>query len=66
MGLYDMAGNVWQFCEDFLNPKYNTRVKRGEGWNVAVPSKLLSSFRSDEVATERVHWTTGFRCVLIR
>ena len=65
-GLYDMSGNVWQFCEDIFNAKYRTRVKRGGGWNVAVPNRLLSSFRGDEVATERVDWATGFRCVLIR
>lgn len=66
LGLYDMAGNVWQWCEDILNPQWNTAVKRGGGWNVADPKRLLSSFRGDEVRTERVHWATGFRCVLVR
>jgi len=64
-GLYDMSGNVWQFCEDIVNAKYQTRVKRGGGWNVAVRERLWSSFRGDEQQTERVHWATGFRCVLI-
>ena len=66
-GLYDMSGNVWQFCEDTINPKakYLTRVKRGGGWNVAVRERLWSSFRSDERQDERVHWATGFRCVLV-
>jgi formylglycine-generating enzyme required for sulfatase activity len=64
-GLYDMSGNVWQFCEDFPQPQDQTRVKRGGGWNVAVRERLWSSFRSGERQTERVHWATGFRCVLV-
>ena len=65
-GLYDMSGNVWQFCEDIFKRRYQARVKRGGGWNVAVRERLWSSFRGDERPNERVHWATGFRCVLIR
>ena len=64
-GLYDMSGNVWQFCEDLMNAKAKTRVKRGGGWNVAVRERLWSSYRSAEREDERVHWATGFRCVLV-
>jgi formylglycine-generating enzyme required for sulfatase activity len=64
-GLYDLSGNVWQFCEDLDNPKFQTRVKRGGGWNVAIRERLWSSFRSAERQNERSHWATGFRCALV-
>ncbi|HEY3897367.1 MAG TPA: SUMF1/EgtB/PvdO family nonheme iron enzyme [Chthoniobacter sp.] len=65
LGLYDMSGNVWQFCQDLMNPEHRTRVKRGGGWNVAARERLWSSFRGEERQDERVHWATGFRCVLV-
>jgi formylglycine-generating enzyme required for sulfatase activity len=63
-GLYDMGGNVWQWCEDFAEADHLNRVLRGGAWCVADPIFLQSSTR---VVTggEAMNISFGFRCVLV-
>jgi formylglycine-generating enzyme required for sulfatase activity len=62
-GLYDMGGNVWQWCEDWCDAHQNSRVLRGASWCDFEPGFLMSSSRIGfSPETRIVH--AGFRCVL--
>jgi len=62
-GLYDLAGNALEWCDDFYDGTHNQRVLRGGAWNNCGPKSLLSSYR-EHAAPERFSVVTGFRCVV--
>ena len=61
-GLYDLSGNVWQWCEDWYDSSQRRRVLRGGAWNSCTQDILLSSFRHYAYPTDQSD-SIGFRCV---
>jgi formylglycine-generating enzyme required for sulfatase activity len=64
-GLYDMGGNVWQWCEDWYNSEQIYRVLRGASWYEHDPALILVSFRRRHTPDRRGA-DAGFRCVVTR
>lgn len=63
-GLYDLGGNVWEWCEDWYNTRKEGRVLRGGAWFCGIPTSLLSSFRYRFPQAGRGD-SGGFRVVLV-
>jgi formylglycine-generating enzyme required for sulfatase activity len=75
-GLYDMVGNVWQWCSDWYSESYygqsslvdprgpvsgTTRIRRGGAWNVIQPFRLRCANRG-AMLPSKTATNIGFRC----
>jgi len=64
LGLHDMGGNVYEWCDDKYRATSSARVLRGASWDLGRPDRLLSSYRGSRTPVNRYGFI-GFRCVLV-
>ena len=60
--LFDMAGNVWEWCQDWYDSGERTRVLRGGSW-LNFPYSLRVAYRAPLTSRNRYGCDGGFRCV---
>ena len=60
-GLYDMAGNVWEWCQDWYDGGKDIRVLRGGSWANGT-NRLHVPYRFFNTLNNR-YFNSGFRCV---
>jgi formylglycine-generating enzyme required for sulfatase activity len=63
LGLYDLSGNVWEWCADAYCPGSLARVIRGGSWGSDRPAYLQSANRIAKFPDSR-NDETGFRIAL--
>lgn len=64
LGIHDLGGNVWEWCEDLFDNENDWRVLRGGSWLNHYPERLETAFRLNGTPDGRNVSLGGFRCVI--
>ena len=65
LGIHDLGGNVWEWCEDKMTPTSTLGVMRGASWhNYALGRDSLLSAARNEGLPDKTDNVIGFRIVL--
>jgi formylglycine-generating enzyme required for sulfatase activity len=60
-GLYDMSGNVWEWCDEWFDLSKTKRVFKGGSW--VSKADAVFSFSRKGAPPESRYCNNGFRCV---
>jgi hypothetical protein len=62
-GLCGVGGNVWEWCEDWLNDEHTYKVRHGGSWDFDVQTALEIEYRGFDRPDARYD-TIGFRVIV--